>query len=474
MSTFFVDKEGGFSGLCHQFVGLDCTVDGPTIVAGWKFDGKTVRVFGDRLGVIPLFYLDRGKYFLVSTDLFDLLRSAGEVRLDDAAIAVFLRLGYYVGNTTPFFNVKRVKANENIEWRSGVLRCIQERTVRSEQFHGSYSEAVGRFGQLFRDSIAIRAAKGIGTLPLSGGRDSRHILLELCRQGVPPKRCVTLEDVTANDYEIASHLTERLGVDLISAKSRCSIFEKEDFKNVLNSCLSNENGWYFDVLPYLDGPTFDGLGGDVLSNGLYFSAERNRLVKENKLRRLAACMLESQNSRLRYVKDELRMRWSSERAEEILVDELERHAVSPNPIKSFVFWNRTINEIGLIPATMILSRETPQLPFLDETLLRFLLSLPAGKFGGPGFHDSVISDSFPAFNDIPFSEKPMVQKKVHRLSRPARVGMFWRRLLNRYTEKPRIIFYGGKFLFDGDERVLLSPFHDFTPVYEALEFVRKS
>jgi hypothetical protein len=43
------------------------------------------------------------------------------------------------------------------------------------------------------------------------------------------------------------------------------------------------------------------------------------------------------------------------------------------------------------------------MPYLDPTLLEFLIALPARKFGTPGFHDDVIRSSFPEHAAIPYA-----------------------------------------------------------------------
>jgi hypothetical protein len=44
-----------------------------------------------------------------------------------------------------------------------------------------------------------------------------------------------------------------------------------------------------------------------------------------------------------------------------------------------------------------------RLPYVDETLLPFLASLPHPTYAGTDFHDVVIERTFPQFKDLPYA-----------------------------------------------------------------------
>ena len=81
----------------------------------------------------------------------------------------------------------------------------------------SRDEAIDEYISLFRRGVERRRPEGDYIMPLSGGRDSRHILLELCRMGCPPRQCITsLKDPNLSsrnkDTRLAPEVAARLGI----------------------------------------------------------------------------------------------------------------------------------------------------------------------------------------------------------------------------------------------------------------------
>ena len=59
------------------------------------------------------------------------------------------------------------------------------------------AEAIEHYASLFRTAVLKREPGGDFALPLSDGRDSRHIFLELCRAGRNPALLSHLRDVAS-------------------------------------------------------------------------------------------------------------------------------------------------------------------------------------------------------------------------------------------------------------------------------------
>ena len=83
----------------HRIPRGDGTPDG--IFAEWKWDGRRLRVRNDRYGLHPLFYYATANDIAVSTSVARLLAGGAPADFDGDAIAVFLRLGFFVGDDTP-------------------------------------------------------------------------------------------------------------------------------------------------------------------------------------------------------------------------------------------------------------------------------------------------------------------------------------------------------------------------------------
>src|SRR5437867_3914137 len=94
--------------------------------------------------------------------------------LDEDALAVFMRLGYFLGSDTP---LRAIRA---------VMPPI-ERVHCSELQRGAL---IDEYIERFRAAIQRTLPCEHPAVLLSGGRDSRHILLELVRSGVKAD-CIT-------------------------------------------------------------------------------------------------------------------------------------------------------------------------------------------------------------------------------------------------------------------------------------------
>jgi asparagine synthase (glutamine-hydrolysing) len=93
--------------------------EGEGVWAEWNWDGRQLTVRNDRFGFLPVYYAQLPSGFGVSTSALELIRAGAATDLDDAAVAVFVRLGYYIGNDTPFKSVRLLPAGSELTWSDG-------------------------------------------------------------------------------------------------------------------------------------------------------------------------------------------------------------------------------------------------------------------------------------------------------------------------------------------------------------------
>src|SRR5262249_59835108 len=83
--------------------------------------------------------------------------------------------------------------------------------------------------------------------PLGGGRDARHILLELCEQGLRPDFCLTARLFPApaayDEVEVAASLCQALGLRCLTLDQRESLMQAESDKNLRTGFCSFEHNW---------------------------------------------------------------------------------------------------------------------------------------------------------------------------------------------------------------------------------------
>jgi asparagine synthase (glutamine-hydrolysing) len=81
-------------------------VDG--IYAGWTSAGRDVTLEQDRYGFYPLFSWITDARRTIATDIPALLRAGAPRALDFDALSVFLRVGFFLGDDTPFRSIRAV------------------------------------------------------------------------------------------------------------------------------------------------------------------------------------------------------------------------------------------------------------------------------------------------------------------------------------------------------------------------------
>lgn len=453
-----------FSGTLAHRIEADIGVGGPSLECGWRCANGVLEAFADRLGFVPMFYWTEGPRFILSDSIVQLAGRLPQARFDDQAVAAYLQLGYYVGDTTLLAGVRVLPPASNLVW-NGQLTIRDGVDFSRSAFPGTRSEAVEEYDRLFAKAVAERVSSRIGRITLSGGRDSRHILLELHRQGCLPCAAVTLRRRNSTDHQVASELARRVNIDCIVAGDVLDPFVVESTKNRLNFFMADENGWYLPLLDHLDGQVFDGLAGDVLSNGLYFEVDVADLIDRGEIEEAARLFVLKHGGYLSYLSRKAQTRFNADLAHDLIAGEFARHRDAPNPVQSFVFWNRTRREIALLPIGMARTKVDPLLPYTDRELLAFLLSLPYREFGAPGFHDEVINKVYPSFADVGYATKIKPSYRWReRLSYAANAS---RSLLGPFASSARILAYAGATISGPSLRAVDTPFSRLYPLIQA-------
>lgn len=386
----------------HRIQLADGGLDG--IYAGWRWTGRDVIIEQDRYGFFPLFEWTLGDARVVSTSLVTLLQRGAPAIFDVDALAVFTRVGFFVGADTPFQSVRAVLPPPLPPRRLEIARA----------------EAIDGFIDLFRASIERRLPSAPFVMPLSGGRDSRHILFQLRDARHPPAACVTVRHFPprANDDElIARELCETLSIEhrvMSQPRDRASI---ERAKNVQTHFCTDEHAQFMVLASHLrehTRETYDGIAGDVLSQSTYLRPEVHELFTRRDFEGVARFVLDGYGTTMtdraleRVLAPALYRQLSRERAVARLATEIARHADAANPVGSFFLHNRTRREIALSPFALM-SGLTTYAPYLDRDLFDFLSALPAELLMDRALHTDAITRAWPQYARIPYERKALTR-----------------------------------------------------------------
>jgi hypothetical protein len=248
-------------------------------------------------------------------------------------------------------------------------------------------------------------------MPVSGGRDSRHLLLELIDAGHPPARGVTAHhhpSVWGGDVPYAAELCARLGIDHEIVWPG-PLVEEEWRKNRETGYCSDEHAWYRPVAGVLNGATdhtYDGLnGGTVLAPGQYYYRRLRRLNDERRWDELASEMGRKLDGEPRFaalIAPDMRSHINGERAVARLRADLDGYIDEPEPYLTSRFWSRATRELTLTCSLMLGHIPAVYTPFMDPDFFTFAWSVPIRHLD-EAFHDEVIASRFGHIASLPYT-----------------------------------------------------------------------
>ena len=416
MHPFFkaelIDENVVLSGDSKVFLGQKFEGDSG-IYAEWLWDGTKLVLKNDRYGFYPVYYYCTDKIFAVSPSISKLLEISHDREFDENAFSVFLRLGWLIGEDTLFKTIRALPPNSVLSWQSGKLDVSSENPVKQNPFEQSRNQAKEIYAELFQSAVekTLPSDNENFSLPLSGGRDSRHILFALIKANRKPDVCLTLihpPPRSNEDSKIAGLLCQNLNIKHQIIEQSKSRFSSERLKNELTGYTADEHGWFLALAQFVNSRwkrVYDGIAGDVLSAGLFLSRDNLTLYQQEKFEELADKILLPEGFIPALITSDNYRKFSREKAVDHLTNEIKRHAGHPNPVASFYFWNRTRRCIAVSPFRLFNSSINIVTPYLENELFDFLFSLPAEMMLDHKFHDETISFAFPEFAHIPYEDK---------------------------------------------------------------------
>jgi asparagine synthase (glutamine-hydrolysing) len=401
--------------------------DGGATYVRWHWDGQRLEIDTDSFGFIPAYVYTRGREAAVSTSVERLIGAGARLRIDRAALAVFLRLGFFVGEDTPFVEIRALPPDAHVVWQDGRLSTSGAPYVVPAARIARH-DAINRAIELTAMAVERRRGSLDVAIPLSGGRDSRHILLALAASGHAPSFAVTVPrcpPTAAEDERIAALVAMHLHVPHVVVSQSREPAAAEARKNIATNYCADEHAWFFPMIDYVNehaGGTFEGIGGSLWTTGWLPDRESREAWRQGRFEEVARRILDRYSTTgeafLAKLLDGDR---TSAAAEERLALEVARHAQAADPGKSFHFWNRLRRELALIPFGELRRSGEVYTPLVDRDVVDFLLSLqpevvsPRLSRADKSFHTEAIRRAFPHAAGIPFESEdaPHTDARAH-------------------------------------------------------------
>lgn len=398
--------------------------DGDGNFVHWDWDGECLTIENDYFGMYPVFYYCKAGKICVSPSIETILKCGVDVSFDYRALSVFIRMGMYIQHDTPFEYIKVIPPNSIFRWQNGKLSVSQKSNSGIPCVEISRSKAVDGYIDRFKSAIAKRLPENERyAIPLSGGRDSRHIFLEFIDRGLNPKVVTHLPNPNCSDEDVrvAKLLTQATAVEHILVEQSQNRLAMELEKNRRTSFCSDESAQLMVMASYLEEngieTVYDGIAGDTFSEGNFFIPEYMDAFRSERFDQLSDMYLKywnigvTEDALKGVIHGEMFKKMSYSLARDYLLEELKRYKDCHNPVQHFIFQNRTRREITLSPFGILQNIQKVHCPYLDKDLGVFLMSLPLDVLRDSTFHSETIARAYPKFANIPFAKSG--QQRTH-------------------------------------------------------------
>jgi asparagine synthase (glutamine-hydrolysing) len=427
------------------------------IFARWRWDGASLLAETDRYGFYPLHYCIVPDGVMLSPSLTALLAAGAPPELNYPAIATMLRAAFLPGNDTPFAAIHRLPPGGQLRWDANGV-AVQGKFPAPAPRGLSRDQALHAFVAAFRDAMRRVDTGEPAVVPLSGGRDSRHILLELCHLGCPPGYCITVDPKNSNDAEVAQALAQKLGLRHIVLPHFYDA-RREPLKNDITNFASLEHGWMLPMIDHFEPGTsviYDGIAGDTLSASSFLDETKLAMFRARDKAAVANLVLGDNERFLKnMLSAEMYRKLSREAAAARIEQETEAHLDTPNPVASFYFFNRARRATASAPFGVYLSI-APRIvaPYLDQEVFDLMFPLPPKFMLDRTFHTQAIALAHPQFAGVPYAEKrpaPVWRPRIL-FRETLRLSMAHPALFGRGWLTPRLLaglVRGGSTMLDG-------------------------
>lgn len=391
--------------------------DGNALWAWWKWDGTRLQAQVDPQGFYSLFCYCKGDRVALSPSLLQLVAAGCDAAPDRAALAVFHRLGLFVEDTTPLSHVRTLPPGGRLCWSRGKLTITGGGPEAPQVRQISRKEAVDGLITHFRASVAriLEHWPGRMCLPLTGGRDSRHILLEMLRQGRRPEACVTVHQngkVLPPEALGARAICARHGLALdILGHPRPRVADIARTL-VMTGLCADEHAQMMPLHDYFaahGGAAIDGIAGNTLTEADTEAETALRLAEAGDFETIAQNLIDGHAAVISQPgwgrgAGPIHSPGQDDEARALIAAAIARGVDAPNPLQMFRWRHRMRREISFVPRAILSSAERVFSAYLDPDLVAFCLSLPLSVTRDGQLHNEAIARAFPQDVDVPFQD----------------------------------------------------------------------
>jgi len=360
----------------------------------------------DRVGFVPGFRRTAGGEGVAAHSISAVARAGDSI--DPLGLATVLMLGFPLGERTPIRGVERLPPGEVIGQDGRVQRSNALRPP-------SAPPAVDAQVELFLAACKRMLPAQRLVAMLSGGRDSRMILLALRQLGHAPEAILTVgRPGYVPDATVAQQVARRCGWEVESCVPAIYSGSAEIARHRAQSLESLEHAWLGCLERHANrhagGAPFitDGLGAGVLSTGSLMDPEAIGLWRAGHLDELAEWVLRNAvGVGPEFLAAVSRAGYPVAPADEVrheLVRVLRSLSVWPNPLGAFSLFHWSRRGISASPFGLLAAPGRVFAPLCDGALVEALLAMEIDQAAAQDWREPLISRLWPDAHPVPFAD----------------------------------------------------------------------
>jgi len=381
-------------------------INGVFVGAYFNPSTKSLTVFNDKYGAMPLYYYCDKDIFVFASEVKAILQIARCNEIDWESCADFFYVTHMMENKTLFRNIYALESGAILSYSNSdiVIRKYHDFTATPVLDHEQVSTE--KLASLFVQGVSRRIRKDKpNTLLLSGGFDSRLILGAMKKLQFSPS-IVSLEHANESngaDGKIAAHIAHSLGLECDLRPSRRFLSSKDSLEAffILDGMVPSWDLFIGEVYRELDtelGVVWDGLGLDMALGGTHEypveAGDEKNLAKFARRRRVNRLLL-----KLILTPDVFHA--MDHTFEMRLNDSLERIAVGENRFDNFRLTHKFRRRIAVNPYQLYSSKVEVMTPALDTDFLDYALGIPRSLKASYRLYIDMVTKHFPFLTEIP-------------------------------------------------------------------------
>ncbi|MBW2991730.1 asparagine synthetase B, partial [Candidatus Woesearchaeota archaeon] len=353
-------------------------------------DKDELILVNDRYGFRPVYYYkDEGKLLFASEVKAIIKDKSVKRRIDWDAWADFFSYGWINGDKTFFKDIKTMPPGSVLRFKIGKMKIRKYWDYSDVKIDDKNPEEyfIQKGADLIDNAIAKRMKEFKKLVCcLSGGYDSRCIAAIIKKH---KKRLRTYTTVT-NYPTLVDQLLAKEIARTIKSKHKFVKQPRDIYKRnylrwfYLTDGLVDEHMWMFPLIDIFDNSlmNFDGIAGDVLLRARFTIENYDEISNKNN-EKLAKILNEfTKNEGMGYRKAVNRVfnkkygKIINGKMFKSMEEELGKIKNSKNKIGITFLKNRTRKEVAAAANVLTLTKTESLLPFMDNELLEFSLSIP--------------------------------------------------------------------------------------------------